>query len=722
NITMVAINTTAYRNGSVISISDGLDSFIVYCNDTTNNLGSASRYFTVDTTAPSFTAISNQTLEYGTVLGYDIDATDASGVSCFSVNDTTNFQINCSGYLMNNTRLDVNIYWLNITVNDTLDNRNSTLMWVNVTDTTAPNVTLNSPADGYFNDTASAVNVTFNCSATDNYALANISLYITNSQNASFALNQTSVIAGTNNSANWTLNLGNGNYTWNCLAYDTYGNSDWSENRTIIINFTDSDNDGVTDSQDNLEGNTSSVSATGVSDLNVTVGGNSTSGSYNEIKEVAFYESSVKIINFTHNFSSSELDMGKITVIKSTNSIIVNLSGQLQSNYNKTIYIDDNSFVALCVKDAEISAISEISSGCNGANETDFSSCLSASATINGITCADEGTRIRVSNLRYSAIKGTPATPAPAPSGGGGGGLAYSCKNDSDCDDNEACIKSACKSVACKADKDCKNGYCLNYTCYKYGCVVDADCNENQYCSNHACKDYECMKNSDCNVEKGEVCRNHKCTKLFDVLIQDFNSSAKVGEFFEFTYFIKGMADINDDVDVRFWLEKNQTEVTSGKDTIYVSSFEEKTKTAKLFLPSTMGSGVYTFFIEVAYKDYRANSYRTVEISVDEEGNVIIAERPSPIDDIYFIGGWIGLAIIIILLVLWKRLIIMEKTEGFYLRMSFYIKKLFRKIMSLIRRLLYLIIHCIQRACYYIKELYYQIVYHIRRLHNRVTT
>ena len=107
------------------------------------------------------------------------------------------------------------------------------------TDITAPTVTLNTPADNFFNDTASPASVLFNCSATDNSALANISLYITNLTNQSFALNQTANISGTSNSTVWTLSLGNGNYTWNCLAYDSSGNSDWGDaNRSMLVNFT----------------------------------------------------------------------------------------------------------------------------------------------------------------------------------------------------------------------------------------------------------------------------------------------------------------------------------------------------------------------------------------------------------------------------------------------------------------------------------------------------
>ena len=151
----------------------------------------------------------------------------------------------------------------------------------------------------------------------------------------------------------------------------------------------------------------------------MTVGGNASASTYNSTYEVAFYDASSKIVNFSHNFSASSLDLSRVRIIKETNAVIINLSGQLQANANKTIYLADNSFVALCVKDAEIGSSSDISSGCNGANETDFTSCLGGSATVNGIVCTDEGSVIRIDNLRYSGVQGTPASPSPAtnPSG-----------------------------------------------------------------------------------------------------------------------------------------------------------------------------------------------------------------------------------------------------------------------------------------------------------------
>jgi hypothetical protein len=226
-------------NITTVIWSDGQHNVSIWANDTFGNLNKTTIGFTVDSTAPYFVNISNQTLNYGDFIKYQINATDnTTRVSCFKVNDTTNFKINCSGSFENNTLLGVSIYWVNITVNDSFSNSRSIILMVNVSETQPPNVTLNFPIADYWNSSSSPFDITFNCSATDNYNLTNISLYLTDSSNANLSINQTNFITGTNNSSNWTISLSNGNYTWNCLAYDFAGNSNWEENRTIKINYT----------------------------------------------------------------------------------------------------------------------------------------------------------------------------------------------------------------------------------------------------------------------------------------------------------------------------------------------------------------------------------------------------------------------------------------------------------------------------------------------------
>ncbi|MBI2662032.1 hypothetical protein HYX11_01070 [Candidatus Woesearchaeota archaeon] len=228
NSSGIVINTTvlSLRNYSInVSI-----------NDTSSN-SSIFIVFVLDRTGPILLNVSNITVAYGANVAAQFNASDLSGISGWKVNDTTNFGINGTGYLTNATALALTTYWLNATVNDTIGNNNSRIIFVNVT--TSVNVTLDMPAASYYNDSGTAVNITFRCNATDNFQLKNVSLYLTNNTNQSFVLNQSATITGTVNSSNWTLQLSLGNYTWNCLAYDNTSVSAWgSDNRTIKLNYT----------------------------------------------------------------------------------------------------------------------------------------------------------------------------------------------------------------------------------------------------------------------------------------------------------------------------------------------------------------------------------------------------------------------------------------------------------------------------------------------------
>ena len=164
----------------------------------------------------------------------------------------------------------------------------------------------------------------------------------------------------------------------------------------------------------------------------------------------------------------------------------------------------------------------------------------------------------------------------------------------------------------------------------------------------------ECLDDSAC--EADEVCQNGTCIKLFDVEIIDFDLLAKLGDFFDFTYLIKGVADINDDVEVMFWIEKDGKIITSGQDTIYLKSFEEKIKTTKLILPSNLTSGNYVFFVQVKHDNYIARSHRTIEVKVSE-GIAEIRSLPE-IKELktYIISILISLSIFILLLIFYLEI------------------------------------------------------------------
>ncbi len=181
----------------------------------------------------------------------------------------------------------------------------------------SPSIILNNPEDNYYNDTSSPVNVTFNCSATDDIQLANISLYITNSSNESFSLNQTTNITGLSNSTTWTLSLGNGNYTWNCLGYDNSSQEDWANtNRSLTINYTGPTNPpNVTiespTNGDKYKSNTSIIFTANITD------------DYNAISEVLFSVNfpNTTSINYTPQHPTTKTIDGTFTDWNNLDSI-----------------------------------------------------------------------------------------------------------------------------------------------------------------------------------------------------------------------------------------------------------------------------------------------------------------------------------------------------------------------------------------------------------------
>lgn len=141
---------------------------------------------------------------------------------------------------------------------------------------------------------------------------------------------------------------------------------------------------------------------------------------------------------------------------------------------------------------------------------------------------------------------------------------------------------------------------------------------------------------------------------LFDIQIIDFESPLKLGEFFEFTYLLRGISEINDDVKIKFGIEKDGEVISSGSDIIYIGTFDEKIETTKLFLPSSVESGVYDFYIELVYGDYNPRSHRTIEIDV--KGGIAIlnsSQRGGSNLRVYIIAFLIASAFFILFFILY---------------------------------------------------------------------
>jgi len=181
-------------------------------------------------------------------------------------------------------------------------------------------------------------------------------------------------------------------------------------------------------------------------------------------------------------------------------------------------------------------------------------------------------------------------------------------------------------------------------------CRRDANCGYQKYCFNGTCRNASCYDDSDCPAD--QHCYNWRCVQLFDLKIINFLSPAKIGDYFEFTYYVKAMSNVSNDVKVDFWIEKGGNRVSSGSDVIYIGNFEEKTEKSKLYLPEDLESGQYDFYVELNYGTYKVDTHRTITITV-QEGGVVTIEETNVLADLmpYLLIVLIALVLIVIVLI-----------------------------------------------------------------------
>ena len=93
----------------------------------------------------------------------------------------------------------------------------------------SPVVNLISPEHGNIDTDG---NVTFMCNASDTTNLKNSTFYIWGPTNLSHSFE----IDGLQSSLNWTTNLSNGNYEWNCFFFNNQSQSSWApSNYTLNV-------------------------------------------------------------------------------------------------------------------------------------------------------------------------------------------------------------------------------------------------------------------------------------------------------------------------------------------------------------------------------------------------------------------------------------------------------------------------------------------------------
>ncbi len=176
----------------------------------------------VDSIPPIFITIpADVSLFYGNEsLLVQFIGTDETAFDSYSVNDTTNFIINPSGFLSNNTALPVGYYQVNITINDTSNNINWVIynIVIKSQDTIPPVITIISPQSTVNSQTVNLTITTnelayciYNLDNTGNISFGNNITYFTMLQTLSY--NNHNIIyychdsSNNNNSISQTFNV-----------------------------------------------------------------------------------------------------------------------------------------------------------------------------------------------------------------------------------------------------------------------------------------------------------------------------------------------------------------------------------------------------------------------------------------------------------------------------------------------------------------------------------
>jgi len=238
----------------------------------------------------------------------------------------------------------------------------------------------------------------------------------------------TNISVQNNTKASYQLNASLGNHTAQLECDFNDGQVGVVETETVAFTvIEDEDLDGIEDALDTLIGTASDVTTTGVGILKVLVDNQTAQGTVSGLKEVVFKDGSDMFMSFFHDFSGAPLNLSKVSIVKSSSGLAVNLSDQLASDQNKTLYVEDNNFKKLCVKNAPVASLSDISDDCDESDEIDFKSCLGKgkNVTKDDVTCYDDGETITLYNLKHSGVLGVKKTSKNNDGGGHSGNSDY---------------------------------------------------------------------------------------------------------------------------------------------------------------------------------------------------------------------------------------------------------------------------------------------------------
>ncbi|NIM47593.1 MAG: hypothetical protein GTN40_05565, partial [Candidatus Aenigmarchaeota archaeon] len=381
----------------------------------------------------------NQAIEEDTNLTYDVNASDLDNeIITYYVNDT-NFIINSStGVLTYTPPLNwYGIIYVTLAASDDIDNITVNIS-VNLTPVNdapvldlIPNITINE---------SDLVNITVNASDVEGDDLT-------------YSINDTK-FTKTDQSFIWQTTYQDSDlYTVNISVNDSI-ESNWQIVFITVLEVEDADNDGLNNSEDYLFGDRFSINTT--LDINITINGSSNlSQIFNGTLQVDIIENNNSLIEFKWDFNQTNiLNLSSISIEKqpntSTNGYIIvkgiNLTAQ---NRTKTIYLDhiNADLTTVCISDKDIASITEISTGCNGINET-LVFCNGIIQNRYNCTSIENNTRYKITGLTHSGI-------SEQCSDNDKDNYGIGCTAGIDCNDNDPTIHPGASELCDAVDNNC---------------------------------------------------------------------------------------------------------------------------------------------------------------------------------------------------------------------------------------------------------------------------
>src|SRR5208283_1432000 len=226
---------STYTNPINLTFADGSHTIYAWANDTAGNLNSTNVSFTVDTAPPSISLSSPApgVLLNAAAVTFNFTATDnlATTMSCALFRDGTQIGYNSSAIINMPTTMVVStadgFHTWYVSCNDSANNTNMIVTRNFTVDTTAPAVTLHSPANSYISNSS---NVTFNFTAVDNLsATMNCSLFLDN------VFNQSNTSTVNSSITLFPVMIADGFHSWYIQCVDNAGNINASATRNLTV-------------------------------------------------------------------------------------------------------------------------------------------------------------------------------------------------------------------------------------------------------------------------------------------------------------------------------------------------------------------------------------------------------------------------------------------------------------------------------------------------------